>query len=209
MNFDLINGWFDSAVGKDVTQHADWEVRNTDIFDFASIVEGFHCLPGLMNWYGIFIHTFAPVVDILWPCWWVNLVKWDIFQRDWEMDEVEVEVTTLQVSQGSLEADWNMLLSVASVPQLGSDEEFLSLNNSIIERLLDSITNFLFVTVMDSLIKASVSILNGSVYNISALFVWDLPASQTNEWHGASTVCKRDFLWNVSSCFHLYLLCLN
>lgn len=118
------------------------------------------------------------------------------------MDQIQIQVAALQVIQGSLEADWHVFFSVAIVPQLASDEKLFSLDDSIIECSLDAITNLFLVSVVDGLIDTSVSSFNGSVYSVSGLVIIDLPATESNGWHSASSIGKWDVLQILG--FHLF-----
>ena len=44
------------------------------------------------------------------------------------VDDIRINVVQLQVLEGGLEVDWNMLRAVVRIPKLGLDEQVLSVN---------------------------------------------------------------------------------
>lgn len=64
------------------------------------------------------------------------------------MDEVEIEVLKSPVGQLLL-SDWdNVLLVVEGVPELGGDENILTLDDSLSNSFLQSLTSLLLVSVI-------------------------------------------------------------
>lgn len=73
----------------------------------------------------------------------------------------KVDVVQTHVVERSLERWHDVLSSVIGVPELGGDEEVLSLDETLTDSLLDSLANLLLVTIVTGSVKESVTSLDG------------------------------------------------
>jgi hypothetical protein len=114
------------------------------------------------------------------PLWWVVMLEWNVLERNWEMNQVEIDIVETEVIKCSLACWFNELLSVLGIPEVAGDKEILSLDDALINGSLDALTAFFLVTIYSCLINQSVAQLDGVVNAISAFCLIDLPASKTN-----------------------------
>jgi hypothetical protein len=69
---------------------------------------------------------------------------------DGPVDQVEVKVVKLELGEGVVKSSFNMLRVVLSVPQLGRDEDVLTLEAwNVLEGTLNAFGNLLLVLVAD------------------------------------------------------------
>ena len=73
-----------------------------------------------------------------------------------------------------------MLRAVEGIPKLGCDEEVFSLNNTLVDSSLDTLTSFDFVEIDWSGVDAPVASLDGLVDAIGSLGPWDLPDTEAD-----------------------------
>ena len=95
------------------------------------------------------------------------------------MNQVQVNVVKLKISQCLLAGHLDVLRAMESVPKLGHDEEVTSCNNALVNRLFDTLTDLDLVTVVACTIEQSVSELDSVVDDVGADVLWDLPKSKT------------------------------
>lgn len=77
------------------------------------------------------------------------------------MDEIEVNVSKtplLILPFGHLDS---YVLAVVVVPELGGDEDFLSLDQAVLDGLLDTLTSLLFILVVVGSVEESVAGFDG------------------------------------------------
>lgn len=182
MELDLEDRWFDLGVGEDISDQRGTHVTDADGLNETLVVELLHGSPRLVNWHWIFKHG-TVALWMIGPLWWVMVLEWNVLERNWEMNQVEVDVVEAEVLEGPLASWLDVLLSMLGVPELGGDEEILTLDDTLIDGSLDALTGFLFVAIYGSLINESVAQLDGIVNAIGAFVVIDLPASEANCWH--------------------------
>jgi hypothetical protein len=78
----------------------------------------------------------------------VRVLSWA--KVDGPVDEVEVEIVELELSKGIIESSLDVLRVVLGVPELGCDEDVLTLEaGNVLEGTLDALSNFLLVLVAD------------------------------------------------------------
>jgi len=114
------------------------------------------------------------------PLWWVSSFEGDELQRNWEMDQVKVQVFNTKVFEGLLTSHLDMFLSMECVPQLAGDPEILSGYQAFINGFLDSLTALFLIAVVTCLVNAPVSRFDGTVDGVSHLFLWDFPAAEAD-----------------------------
>lgn len=69
---------------------------------------------------------------------------------DWPVDEIEIKVVELELGKGVIKSSLNMLRVMLSVPELGCDEDVLTLEaGNVLEGTLDALSDLLLVLVAD------------------------------------------------------------
>jgi hypothetical protein len=100
------------------------------------------------------------------------------------MDQVKIKVLNSQILESPHASSLDMLFSVIGIPKFAGNPKIFSFDNTFIDGLLDSITSFLFVSIVTGLINASVSGLgDGIVGAFGSLLFWNLPAAESDRWH--------------------------
>lgn len=96
MNLNLQDSWFDLCVAHDLSDLGSANVAETDVAHESLFDQCFHCLPSLLvchslvkdhPWFALV--NFVIEVD---PFRWVQLIDRNVSQRDWEMNQVQVQV---------------------------------------------------------------------------------------------------------------------
>ena len=100
-----------------------------------------------------------------------------------------IEVFKLELGQSVLESRENLIGSVGSVPQLGGDEDVLTLQSwDIIKGLLDALSDFLLVAVDLGKIEVAVSRLKSFIDGLADLTRLGLPGSKAQGGNGVASV---------------------
>lgn len=143
VTLDLVDGGDDAGLLDEGLEVLDGEVGDADGADLGlgQLSDG---LPGLNVGYG------GVDVDFVCGGEWEE-VRVGVLagaKRDWPVDKVEVEVVELELGEGVVESGFDVFGVVLRIPQLGGDEDILTLEaRNLGERLLDALGNFLLVLV--------------------------------------------------------------
>ena len=144
MVFDLEGGGGNLGVAEEVHEELAVEVADADRFGQALGHELLHRGPGLLGRGVAGDHVFAVVGEAR----WVALRGVDVFEGDWEVDDVEVEVVDAPVLE-LLFADWlDAVVVVVSVPEFGDEEEVGAFDYAFFDGAGDALAGFLFVAVV-------------------------------------------------------------
>lgn len=92
------------------------------------------------------------------------------------MHQIEVNIVESEICQTLLKALLNT--GVVRAPQLSSHEEILALDNAGVNGLLNTLTNFVLISVAKSSVNVTVSHLDGVEYSALNLAGLRLPCSQ-------------------------------
>lgn len=189
VHLDLEDGGLDFAVLEDFTEHHELDVGNSDVLGETLVLEFFHSSVSLLVSnifikFKAFLFTFG-IVD---PFRRVSYFGVNILEVNREVDNVKIEVFESEIRQGSLDSRFNMLGSVESVPQLRYDEKIFTLADAFIKGLLDSLANFLFVSIITGSIEKSVSAFDSVVNLAGTDFLGEFPETETNLRHFGTTV---------------------
>lgn len=177
---DLEGSWTDLGVAEEVKDQRSLEVGDTDGAGHLLLDQGLHGGPGLLDGgVGELNGGLAIVV----PSWWVADGWVDVLQGDWEVDEVEIEVVKAPVSELALGNWLDLLLVVERVPQLGDDEELLTLDDSFLDGAGNTLTGLLLVAVVAGSVKQTVTSFDGVVDSVGTSLVVDLPEAEADLWH--------------------------
>ena len=122
------------------------------------------------------------------PLRWISFLKRHEFQRDWEVDKIEVEIVDSEVLHGSLTGGLDVLFPVVGVPEFACDPHIFSLNEALIDGFLEPFTSFFLITVISSLIEAPVSSLDGLVGSLGTYVFAELPEAESDGGHLSSRV---------------------
>lgn len=119
--------------------------------------------------------AFLFTVRVMNPFRRVSYFRVNILEVNREVDNVKIKVFESKIRQGSLDSWFNMFRSVESVPQFRYYKKVLTLADAFIKSLFDSLTNFLFVSIVAGSIEESVSAFDGVVNLACADFFWEFP----------------------------------
>ena len=94
------------------------------------------------------------------------------------MNQIFVNVRQLQIVQGPLTGQGNMLRFVVGIPQLARHKQVFSLAESIGQSLGNTLADLRLVTIIAGTIEASIARLDGVVANFGADLFRDLPKAK-------------------------------
>lgn len=184
---DLEDGAGDLGVGHQVVEELGVEVGDADGADEAAGVLGgldhvLHGLPGLGD--GDLGQGGDLGLLLVGPeAGEAQLVKGDELLGDGEVHQEEVDVAEapgLVLELGHLEG---VLALVVVVPQLGGDEELLTLDQAVGDGLADSLAGLGAVGVVPGSIELAVAELDGVVDGVGAGLAGDLPDAEADNRH--------------------------
>lgn len=145
---DLEGGDGVAVVLLEIHQGLDGEVGDTERAGETLVNEGLHGLPGLLD--GGIGELELKRVGGVGPARGVADSGVDELESDGEVHDEEIEVLNTPVSEHALADGLNMLLLVVSLPELGDNEEILTLDDTLLNGAADTLTALLLVTVVCS-----------------------------------------------------------
>ena len=130
----------DALSEADALEHVDREVADTDVLDKSDLDEVLHRAPC--------VDEGDAAVDLGSA---VGFLREHIValanKRSWVVDEVEIEVVELEVSEGLAAGGLDVVGVVVSAPELGGDPKLLTLDNTAGEDVMEGLANALFVAI--------------------------------------------------------------
>lgn len=199
---DLESGRTDTGVTEEIHQQLSAEVANTDAASHLLVHERLHGGPGLLD------GSLAQLELVLGvgPAGRVAHAGVNVLQGDGEVHDVKIEVLDAPVSQLLAADRSNALAVVEAVPQLGDNEELLTLDDALLDGTGDTLASLdLVAVVCDSVVsieniggggkgsqgerhtagavKETVTGLDGLVDLVGAGVVVDLPEAEAHEGH--------------------------
>lgn len=142
--FDLQGCGPDFGVAEQVQDELAVEVADADALGHALLHQVFHCRPGLLD-RGI---TGDDVLAVVGEAWRVAVRGVDVFERDGEVDDVEVEIVDTPVLELLLADRRDAVVVVEGVPELGDEEQVGAFDESILDGPGYSLAGFDFVAVV-------------------------------------------------------------
>lgn len=141
-----MNGWRNSAVRKDFLHLMFIKIRNSDAFSQTIINRFFHFLPSV---YEINVRIQWDSLIICWKQWVPFL------QGEWPMNEIQVEIWSLQIFKGCFKSSSHQIRSKKRTPNFACDEHlFPNLRNALWYQIAED-WNILYLLTTPSLIFAS------------------------------------------------------
>lgn len=156
VGLDLVDSGDDLAVGEEALKALLGEVRNTDGADLALLDKSLHRLPGILE-LGLLVESNAAGVRVLDPEALADIGAG--LEGNGPVDEVQVEVVSLQLLQGLVAGGLDELWLVGGVPELGGKEDLLTGDT----RGLPATANFLLVLVASGTIDVAVAVLESDL----------------------------------------------
>ena len=144
MVFDLECSWSDLCVAEEVHEELTVEITDTDGFGHALANKLLHGRPSLLN--GGFAGN--NILAVEGETGWVSLRGVDVFQRNWEVDNVEVEIVDTPVFELLFADGLDAIMVVEGVPEFGYEEEIGAFDNAFFDGAGDTLAGFLFVAVV-------------------------------------------------------------
>jgi hypothetical protein len=190
MVLNLQNRGSDASNSEEVTNKTSIEVGDANVLDEASINKRLESSPGLSN--GNILELNDTLFDISEKTRGVSLSRVNVFLSNGEMNQKEIEVLKTPISKGALGKRDSMVLLMEGVPELGSDENVLTLDDAIGNGTADTFTAFLLVAVVLGTVNESVTSLNGVVDGVSTSGVRDFPGTETDKRHFLASGLKSD-----------------
>ena len=103
-----------------------------------------------------------------------------IFQRDREVDQIEVEIVQAQIAQRFARAFLDMIWRMERVPKFGRDPQIIAGYQSIGNRASDALANFGLVAIVRRAIEVAIPRLDRIIGHIGSILAGDLPKAKAN-----------------------------
>lgn len=174
VHFDLQHGGLDAGIGKDFTKHGGADVGNANSFGETCVDELFHGAPGI----GVGHRDGAHGLASGGPAGRIHFVEGDEFERDGEVDEVEVELPDAEIGEGLFAGRTDVLGLVVSVPELAGHPEIVASTQPGVKGGSDSFPDKTFIAVVCGAVEVAVSSFDGLVDNLWREFFGDLPGAE-------------------------------
>lgn len=145
VKLDLEGGRADLGVLEHVVESLGLEVGDTDGLGKTLLNESLHGLPGLL------VGGLGPadlLLAVVVPAGRVADLGVDVLEGDGEVDQEEVKVVDLPVGELAAGDGLDALLVVEGLPELGDDEELLTLHEAVLDGAGDTLTALLLVAVV-------------------------------------------------------------
>lgn len=142
---DLQGSRRDLGVAEEVVEELALEVGDTDALGELVLNEALHGSPGLLDG-GLGGADLGLAIVV--PAGRVSDGGVDVLEGDGEVDEVEVEVVDAPVGELLLDDGLYALAIVEGVPELGNDEELLTLDKTLLDGAGNTLATLDFVTVI-------------------------------------------------------------
>jgi hypothetical protein len=144
VNLDLEGGGDDLGVAKEVEEKLGLEVGNTNALGQTLLDEALHGGPGLLS------GGLGPLGLLAGgaPARRVADRGVDILEGDGEVDEEKIEVVDAPVSELAASNGLDLVTLVEGLPELGGDEEVLTLDEAVLDGASDTLTALLLVAVI-------------------------------------------------------------
>lgn len=141
---DLEGSWVDLGVAEEVKDKGAVVVGDTDALCKAVVDQLLHRLPGVLQW----CVALGDLVVLVGPAWWVADRRVDILDGDGEVNDVQVEVVKTPVLELLLADGLDALWIVERVPELGDEEEVLTLDDAFLDGAGNTLAGLLLVAVV-------------------------------------------------------------
>jgi hypothetical protein len=152
MDLDLKDGWLYLGIRPNISDQSGSHIADTNSLDHTLFLKSLHGSPCLVHWYQI-NENFAISFWMVIPEYWVFLILWNVLERYWEMNQIEVDIFETKVIKAPLAGWFNVLFSMICIPELSGDKEIFPLDDALINGPLDTLTTLLLVTVYGCLIN--------------------------------------------------------
>lgn len=172
------------GVAEEVEEERAVVVADADGFDQAGGVELFHGVVGFLE-RGVAELDFLAFVEEAGRVAYGGI---HVLETDWEVDYVEVKIVDAPIGELFLADGRHVLFVVEGVPQLGYDEEVLTLHDSLVNGALDALAGLDLVAVVGSTVEQAVASLDGVVNLVGAGVVVDLPQTEADDRHFTAIV---------------------
>ncbi|KAH3666018.1 hypothetical protein OGAPHI_004207 [Ogataea philodendri] len=174
----------DLGTSEQVKNQCAGEVGNTNRLDQSFLNQSLQGLPG-----GCQRNVFElPAIATAVESWRILLLKRNKLLSNWEVDVKDVQVVQLQVVKHLLHGLLDVVWVVVTVPKLRNNEQFLSLDQSVLNCPVNTLANLFFVAVVHGTVKQTVTNLDGLIDLIRADGLLHLPAAESDSWHTNSVV---------------------
>lgn len=142
--FDLEGGWGDLGVAEEIHEELAVEIADADGFGHAFAHKLLHGRPCLLD--GSVAGN--NILTIVGEAGWVSLGGIDIFQGDWEVDDVEVEIVNTPVFELLFADGLDAVMVVEGIPEFGYEEEVGAFDNAFFDGAGDTLAGFFLVAVV-------------------------------------------------------------
>nr|POE59280.1 hypothetical protein CFP56_24549 [Quercus suber] len=176
---DLERLWQDLGVSLDVEEEGAGVVADADGADQTFVVQGLHSMVGLFE-RGLAELDLVVLVE---EAGRVADRGVDVLEGDGEVDDEEVEIVDAPVGELFLGDGLDAFLVVEAVPELGDDEEVLTLDEAFVDGALDALAGLDLVAVIAGAVEETVAGLDGVVDGVGAGVVGHLPQPEADERH--------------------------
>jgi len=182
--FDLQYSGWDLGITEQVCDQGALKVGDADAAGQALPSQAFHCGPGLLDG-GV---AEVVLIALVFPARWVAMFRVNEFEGDGKVDVEQVKVLEAPVGELFPADGFDGVLFVERIPQLGDDEELLSLDQAVFDGARDAFSSFYFVAIIARAVEESIARLDGIVDGIGTGGIVDLPQAEAYLWHIIATV---------------------
>ena len=96
-----------------------------------------------------------------------DLLGRDVFESDWEVDEIEVDITQAPSFVLGFGLRESVFFAVVVVPEFGDDKDVFALDEPFLDGALDALSCFVLVLVIVGAVEEAVACFDG-LYGISS-----------------------------------------
>ena len=142
--FDLEGCRRDLGIAQEIHEELAVEIADADRFGHILAHKFLHGRPGLLNGSVTGNHVLAIVSEAR----RVSLRGVHIFEGDWEMDDVEIEIVNAPILELLFADGLDAIVVVEGVPEFGDEEEVGAFDYAFFDGARDTLARFLFVAVV-------------------------------------------------------------
>lgn len=142
--FDLEGRWRYLGVAEEIHDELAVEVADADGFGHTLAHKLLHGRPRLLDGSVARDDVFA----IIGEAGRVTLRRVDVFEGNWEVDNVEVEVVDTPICQLLFTDGFNSVVVVEGIPKFGDKEEVGAFDQAFFNCASDALTGFLLVAII-------------------------------------------------------------
>ncbi len=180
---DLEHRRSDPRIAHQIMNQAGRVVAHADPLHEASIDQRFHRRPCLMQRHACFVHARLGSVRVEQPFRRISLLYRHEFQRDGEVDQIEIELLQLQVFERLAARQFDMFGRVERVPEFRGDPQLLARHQPFADRARQPFAGLHFVGVVGGAVEMAIARAHSLNDTISGVRLRDFPEAEADRGH--------------------------